>query len=64
MPNALEPVFRADGEAAEGDYVLAVGTLEPRKNLARVVEATALAGVQLRLVGASGWGKPARAAAM
>jgi glycosyltransferase involved in cell wall biosynthesis len=57
VPNALEPVFRADGEAAEGDYVLAVGTLEPRKNLARVVEATALAGVQLRLVGASGWGE-------
>ena len=44
VPNALEPVFRPDGAAAEGDYVLAVGTLEPRKNLARVVEATALAG--------------------
>jgi glycosyltransferase involved in cell wall biosynthesis len=36
--------------------VLAVGTLEPRKNLARVVDATALAGAELRLVGASGWG--------
>jgi glycosyltransferase involved in cell wall biosynthesis len=36
--------------------VLAVGTLEPRKNLARVVEATARAGVELRLVGAPGWG--------
>ena len=34
VPNALEPVFHADGDAAEGDYVLAVGTLEPRKNLA------------------------------
>jgi glycosyltransferase involved in cell wall biosynthesis len=57
VPNALEPVFRPDGDAAEGDYVLAVGTLEPRKNLARVVEATARAGVQLRLVGAPGWGE-------
>ena len=57
VPNALEPVFRPDGDAAEGDYVLAVGTLEPRKNLARVVEATARAGVALRLVGAPGWGE-------
>ena len=56
MPNALEPVFRPDGDAAEGEYVLAVGTLEPRKNLARVVEATARAGVELRLVGEPGWG--------
>jgi len=56
VPNALEPAFRPDGPAAEGEYVLAVGTLEPRKNLARVVEATRLAGVQLRLVGAPGWG--------
>ena len=59
VPNALEPVFRADGEAAEGEYVLAVGTLEPRKNLERVVAATAQAGVQLRLVGAAGWGDAA-----
>jgi glycosyltransferase involved in cell wall biosynthesis len=56
VPNALEPVFQAGGEAAEGDYVLAVGTLEPRKNLARIAEATARVGVQLRLVGAAGWG--------
>jgi glycosyltransferase involved in cell wall biosynthesis len=56
VPNALEPVFRADGDAAEGDYVLAVGTLEPRKNLARVVQAAGRAGAELRLVGAPGWG--------
>jgi len=56
VPNALQPVFRTEGDAAGGDYVLAVGTLEPRKNLARVVEAAALAGAQLRLVGAPGWG--------
>ena len=36
VPNALEPVFHSDGDAAEGEYVLAVGTLEPRKNLAPV----------------------------
>lgn len=56
VPNALEPSFGPDGPAADGEYVLAVGTLEPRKNLARVVEATRLAGVRLRLVGAPGWG--------
>ena len=56
VPNALEPVFGPEGDAAEGEYALAVGTLEPRKNLARVIEATARAGVELRLVGAPGWG--------
>lgn len=56
VPNAVEPVFRPEGDALPGEYVLAVGTLEPRKNLARVIEATARAGVELRLVGAAGWG--------
>ena len=56
VPNALEPVFTAAGPRLEGEYVLAVGTLEPRKNLERVVEATARAGVELRLVGEHGWG--------
>ena len=54
--NGIETVFSPDGPRAEGDYVLAVGTLEPRKNLARVVEAARLAGVDLRVVGAAGWG--------
>ena len=36
--------------------MLAVATLEPRKNLARVVEAARLAGIELRVVGARGWG--------
>jgi glycosyltransferase involved in cell wall biosynthesis len=36
--------------------VLAVGTLEPRKNLVRTVEATARLGAELRVVGARGWG--------
>ena len=31
--NAVDAAFTPDGPAAEGEYVLAVGTLEPRKNL-------------------------------
>jgi glycosyltransferase involved in cell wall biosynthesis len=56
VPNGVEPVFAPDGPTAEGDYVLAVATLEPRKNLPRVVEAARLAGIELRVVGAPGWG--------
>ena len=56
VPNGVDPVFTQDGPRADGDYVLAVATLEPRKNLARVVEAARLAGVELRVVGARGWG--------
>jgi glycosyltransferase involved in cell wall biosynthesis len=57
VPNATdESVFTAGGPAAEGDYVLAVGTLEPRKNLARLTEATQRLGLELRVVGAPGWG--------
>jgi glycosyltransferase involved in cell wall biosynthesis len=36
--------------------VLAVGTLEPRKNLPRLVEAARRNDVELRVVGARGWG--------
>jgi glycosyltransferase involved in cell wall biosynthesis len=53
VPNAVEDVFTPDGPGAEGDYALAVGTLEPRKNLARI--AAAVDG-ELRVVGARGWG--------
>jgi glycosyltransferase involved in cell wall biosynthesis len=56
VPNGVDPVFAPDGPRADGDYVLAVGTLEPRKNLARTVEAARRAGVELRVVGARGWG--------
>lgn len=56
VPNGVDSVFVPDGPRAEGDYVLAVATLEPRKNLSRVVEAARLAGVELRVVGARGWG--------
>jgi glycosyltransferase involved in cell wall biosynthesis len=56
IPNGVDDVFTAGGPAADGDYVLAVATLEPRKNLERVVEAARVAGVELRVVGARGWG--------
>ena len=55
--NATSEAFTADGPAADGDYVLAVGTLEPRKNLERLVEATRRLGLELRVAGARGWGR-------
>jgi len=56
VPNAVDPVFTPAGERVDGDYVLAVGTLEPRKNLDAAIEAARLAGVELRVAGAVGWG--------
>jgi glycosyltransferase involved in cell wall biosynthesis len=56
VPNAADPAFAAPGPVADGDYVLAVGTLEPRKNLHRIAEAARIAGVKLRIVGGAGWG--------
>ena len=63
IPLAADARFAEPVEPArlERPYVLAVGTLEPRKNLARLVEAfVALpaelrAGHQLALVGPRGW---------
>jgi len=52
----VDPAFTPDGPRAEGDYVLAVGTLEPRKNLANAIAAAQRLGVELRVVGARGWG--------
>jgi glycosyltransferase involved in cell wall biosynthesis len=57
VPNGVDDDFAPEGPAAEGDYVLAVGTLEPRKNLARLVEAMRRSEVELRIVGARGWGR-------
>jgi glycosyltransferase involved in cell wall biosynthesis len=53
VPNAVDEVFVPEGPRAAGEYVLAVGTLEPRKNLARI--AAAVEG-ELRVAGARGWG--------
>ncbi len=57
IPNAVAKPFVPDGGRAEGEYVLAVGTREPRKNLPRLAEAARLAGVELRIAGAQGWGE-------
>ncbi len=56
VPHGVDSVFTPDGPHADGEYVLAVATLEPRKNLGRAVEAAREAGVELRVVGARGWG--------
>jgi glycosyltransferase involved in cell wall biosynthesis len=59
IPYGVGEPFTAEGPAADGDYVLAVATLEPRKNLARLVEGfrrAGLEGLELRIVGAEGWG--------
>lgn len=59
IPNAVGEPFVAGGAVAEGEYVLAVGTLEPRKNLPRLVEGyrrAGLNGVPLLVAGARGWG--------
>ncbi len=56
VPNGVDDEFTRDGPAADGDYVLAVGTLEPRKNLPSLVEAARRSQVELRVVGARGWG--------
>lgn len=56
VPNAADATFTDVGPREKGDYVLAVGTLEPRKNLARTIAAAQRLGVELRVAGARGWG--------
>ena len=56
VPNGISGLFTPEGPAGEGDYVLAVGTLEPRKNLHRLIEASSGLGPELRIVGRRGWG--------
>lgn len=59
IPNGVGSEFSPQGECEPGEYVLAVSTLEPRKNLARLIEGFRLADLdhaELRVVGARGWG--------
>jgi glycosyltransferase involved in cell wall biosynthesis len=57
VPNGIDGVFKPpSNRLLQSEYVLAVATLEPRKNLGRVVGAAQIAGVELRVVGARGWG--------
>ena len=59
-PPGLAPGLGPDGDAADlgGPSVLGLGTIEPRKNLARLVEAWRLLDGELGLVlaGGKGWG--------
>src|SRR5437764_13932856 len=56
VPHGIDAVFTAEGPRSDGDYVLVVGTLEPRKNLRRAIEAAKRLGVELRVAGVRGWG--------
>ncbi len=59
IPYGVGPPFQPEGPRADGSYVLAVSTLEPRKNLPRLLEGfrrSGLDGLELRVVGAEGWG--------
>jgi glycosyltransferase involved in cell wall biosynthesis len=59
IPNAAAEAFRPEGDAAEGDYVLAVSTLEPRKNLRRIIDGfqrAHLDACRLLVAGMRGWG--------
>src|SRR5262249_58731871 len=56
IPSGVDEPCSPEGARQAGEYVLAVATLEPRKNLRRAVEAAREAGAELRVVGAPGWG--------
>ena len=56
IPHGVAPPFEPEGQSATGTYALAVGTIEPRKNLPRSADAARRAGVELRVVGPEGWG--------
>jgi glycosyltransferase involved in cell wall biosynthesis len=59
IPNGVGSQFAPAGPAKSGGYVLAVSTIEPRKNLPRLVEGfhqARLDGAELLVVGARGWG--------
>ena len=60
IPNGVAEPFRPEGDAADGDYVLAVSTLEPRKNLRRIIDGfqrAQLNGCRLLVTGMRGWGE-------
>src|SRR4029077_2652677 len=61
-PGAMTPMPSPAGEGVSGKYILMVGTLEPRKNYPRAVEAFAIfrnhgfTDWRLIIAGGSGWG--------
>ena len=57
VPNGVGEPFVAEGARAEGEYVLAVGTRRAAQEPAAArARRRALAGVELRVAGARGWG--------
>ena len=59
----IDPRYRPDGEREQraGPYILAVGTIEPRKNLGVLLDAFELLRrdrpeVELVVAGPAGWG--------
>jgi glycosyltransferase involved in cell wall biosynthesis len=52
----VDQTFTPEGPRADGAYLLAVGTLEPRKNIGVAIEAAQHLGMELRVVGPRGWG--------
>jgi glycosyltransferase involved in cell wall biosynthesis len=59
VPHGVAAPFSSDGPAAEGNFVLAVSTREPRKNLVRLAAAFAEAQLddcELWVAGSPGWG--------
>ncbi len=63
VPNGVSPHLFGTAPALPPGvprrYALFVGTREPRKNLARLAQATASAGIPLVVVGDQGWGATA-----
>jgi glycosyltransferase involved in cell wall biosynthesis len=60
IPYGVSEPFQEEGASGTGDYVLAVSTLEPRKNFERLVGGflrSGLDGLELRVVGGEGWGR-------
>jgi glycosyltransferase involved in cell wall biosynthesis len=61
--NSLKLSDLIDFDKVDGEYILFVGTLEPRKNLPRLLQAYALLSKTIRdkhplvIVGGKGWGK-------
>ncbi|GAA2664880.1 MULTISPECIES: glycosyltransferase family 1 protein [Actinosynnema] len=57
VPNGVTPLGGSSPVDVPDRYVLAIGTVEPRKGFADLVTATAALGVPLLVVGQRGWGE-------
>ena len=50
-PNGVDPAFHPSDTVSQGDYALAVGAIQPRKNQLAALEAAAAAGLPLVVAG-------------